>query len=74
MYFNDEFFNYLLLFQAKGPADVPESELLQMSAPGPLDEEGTEVEDVMNIISQSIYKEGEGRIVIYLTKIPSNFL
>ena len=34
--------------------------LLQSSGPGPLDSEGVNVEDVLNIISQSIYREGEG--------------
>jgi hypothetical protein len=34
--------------------------LLQSSGPGPLDSEGVSVEDVLNIISQSIYREGEG--------------
>ena len=34
------------------PADV-----LQTSEPGPLDETGTDVEDVLNVISQSIFRE-----------------
>lgn len=40
---------------------MDEKELLQMSEPGPLGEEGREVEDVLNIISQSIFREGEGK-------------
>ena len=38
--------------------------LLQSSGPGPLDSEGVSVEDVLNIISQSIYREGEGEKLI----------
>ena len=45
---------------APGQASVPEEELLLSSQPGPLDKEGKNVEDVLNIISQSIFREGEG--------------
>ena len=41
-----------------------EEELLQDTIPGPLGLEGKEVEDVLNIISQSIYREGEGKFKI----------
>ena len=34
--------------------------LLQSSGPGPLESDGISVEEVLNIISQSIYREGEG--------------
>ena len=37
-----------------------EDELLQDTDPGPLGCDGKDVEDVLNIISQSIYREGEG--------------
>ena len=40
--------------------DEEEEELLQDTNPGPLESEGKDVEDVLNIISQSIYREGEG--------------
>ncbi len=43
-----------------GANSVPEEELLLSSHPGPLDKEGKNVEDVLNIISQSIFREGEG--------------
>ncbi len=39
---------------------VDESELLQATEPGPMDKEGKDVEDVLNVISQSIYREAEG--------------
>ena len=38
-----------------------EEEFLQDTNPGPLGLEGKDVEDVLNIISQSIYREGEGK-------------
>ena len=44
-----------------------EEELLQDTNPGPLESEGKDVEDVLNIISQSIYREGEGT-EIYITR------
>jgi len=34
--------------------------LLQLSGPGPLHKNGLKVEEVLNIISHSIYREGEG--------------
>lgn len=40
--------------------------LLQASSPGPLDKDGINVEDVLNIISQSIYREGEGQVLLKL--------
>merc|ERR1719410_2595516 len=40
--------------------DIDESELLQAAEPGPLDPEGKDIEQVLSIISQSIYREGEG--------------
>ena len=40
-----------------------EEELLQDTNPGPLGLDGRDVEDVLNIISQSIYREGEGKRV-----------
>merc|ERR1719189_2591782 len=43
--------------------DIDESELLQAAEPGPLDPEGKDIEQVLSIISQSIYREGEGQIV-----------
>ena len=39
---------------------LEESELLQGSEPGPLPEEGRDVDDVLNVISQSINREAEG--------------
>jgi len=53
------------LGEQKG-AELPEDQLLQSSAPGPLDKEGKNVEDVLNIISQSIFREGEGHILLKL--------
>jgi hypothetical protein len=47
-----------------GGAEVEEGELLQSTAPGPFEKEGKEVEDVLSIISQSIYRAGEGNIII----------
>ena len=44
-------------------AEVDESELLQMAEPGPLEAEGRDIEQVLSIISQSIYREGEGQVV-----------
>lgn len=41
---------------------VEESDLLQISEPGPLDNEGKDIEQVLSIISNSIYREGEGQI------------
>ena len=43
--------------------DIDESELLQVAEPGPLDLEGKDIEQVLSIISHSIYREGEGQIV-----------
>jgi len=43
--------------------EVDESELLQVAEPGPLDTEGKDIEQVLSIISHSIYREGEGQIV-----------
>ena len=40
--------------------ELPEEQLLTYSHPGPLDKDGKNVEDVLNIISQSILHEGEG--------------
>ena len=51
--------------EQKGP-ELPEDQLLQSSHPGPLDKEGKNVEDVLNIISQSIFREGEGHILLKL--------
>ena len=45
--------------EQKGQPELPEDQLLQSSVPGPLDKEGKNVEDVLNIISQSIFREGE---------------
>jgi len=42
--------------------EVEESDLLQISEPGPLDKEGKDIEQVLGIISNSIYREGEGQI------------
>lgn len=42
--------------------DVDEADLLQMAEPGPLDSEGKDIEQVLSIISNSIYREGEGQI------------
>ena len=52
--------------EQKGQPELPEDQLLQSSAPGPLDQEGKNVEDVLNIISQSIFREGEGHILLKL--------
>ncbi len=41
-------------------AEVNESQLLQSSEPGPLGEDARDVEEVLNVISQSIYREAEG--------------
>ena len=43
--------------------EIDESELLQVAEPGPLDSEGKDIEQVLSIISHSIYREGEGAIV-----------
>jgi len=43
-------------------SEVDESDLLQISEPGPLDKEGKDIEQVLSIISNSIYREGEGQI------------
>ena len=43
-----------------------EEEFLQDSNPGPLGFDGKDVEDVLNIISQSIYREGEGNTYLLL--------
>ena len=48
-----------------------EDELLQDTDPGPLGCDGKDVEDVLNIISQSIYREGEGIFFIYLSSFLS---
>lgn len=45
----------------KIPEAVDEKELLQTKEPGPLEKNGKDVEEVLNIISQSIYREGNGR-------------
>jgi len=42
--------------------EVDESDLLQIAEPGPLDSEGKDIEQVLSIISNSIYREGEGQI------------
>eukprot|EP00092_Neocalanus_flemingeri_P014901 GFUD01016093.1.p1 GENE.GFUD01016093.1~~GFUD01016093.1.p1 ORF type:complete len:800 (+),score=220.63 GFUD01016093.1:61-2460(+) len=42
--------------------EVDESDLLQVAEPGPLDSEGKDIEQVLSIISNSIYREGEGQI------------
>ena len=42
-----------------------EDELLQDTDPGPLGCDGKDVEDVLNIISQSIYREGDGIFFIH---------
>ncbi len=39
---------------------MEEADLLQSTEPGPIDKEGRDVEDVLNVISQSIYREAEG--------------
>ena len=49
--------------QANG-VEIPEEQLLTFSHPGPLDKDGKNVEDVLNIISQSILREGEGDCTI----------
>jgi len=41
---------------------IDESELLQIASPGPLEAEGKDIEQVLSIISNSIYREGEGQI------------
>jgi hypothetical protein len=41
---------------------VSEAELLQVAEPGPLEAEGKDIEQVLSIISNSIYREGEGQI------------
>jgi len=46
--------------------ELPEELLLTYSHPGPLDKDGKNVEDVLNIISQSILHEGEGHILLKL--------
>lgn len=51
--------------QANG-VEIPEEQLLTFSHPGPLDKDGKNVEDVLNIISQSILREGEGKLAILL--------
>jgi len=43
--------------------EIDESELLQVAEPGPLEAEGRDIEQVLSIISHSIYREGEGQIV-----------
>ena len=40
--------------------DDEEDEVLQDSEPGPLSQDPKEVEEVLNVISQSIYREGQG--------------
>jgi len=42
--------------------EVDESDLLQVAEPGPLDNDGKDIEQVLSIISNSIYREGEGQI------------
>merc|ERR1719270_1233850 len=41
---------------------VAEGDLLQIAEPGPLEAEGKDIEQVLSIISNSIYREGEGQI------------
>ena len=55
-------------------APLSEEELLQGSDPGPLDADGKDVEDVLNVISQSIYRaaaagggQGQGSFLMKLT-------
>ncbi len=48
------------------PLEDQQQEILQSSEPGPLDKEGKNVEDVLNIISQSIFHEGEGHVLLKL--------
>ena len=38
-----------------------EDEVLQDSEPGPLSKDPKDVEEVLNVISQSIYREGQGQ-------------
>ena len=45
--------------------DEEEEEYLQDTNPGPLGADGKDVEDVLSIISQSIYREGEGTLPAY---------
>jgi len=44
-----------------GEDDLDDDEVLQDSEPGPLSQDPKDVEEVLNIISQSIYREGQGR-------------
>ena len=39
-----------------------EDEVLQDSEPGPLSKDPKDVEEVLNVISQSIYREGQGKL------------
>jgi len=41
---------------------IAEGDLLQIAEPGPLEAEGKDIEQVLSIISNSIYREGEGQI------------
>ena len=43
--------------------DNEDDEVLQDSEPGPLSQHPKEVEEVLNVISQSIYREGQGKLV-----------
>ena len=52
---------------APPPESAEEGDLLQSSEPGPLDKEGKDVEDVLGIISQSIYRAGEGHALMKLS-------
>ncbi len=45
---------------AEGEEGEEEEEVLQATEPGPLPKEGRDVEEVLNVISQSIYREAEG--------------
>ena len=61
--------------------DDEEDEVLQDSEPGPLSQDPKEVEEVLNVISQSIYREGQGmlhftyklHIKFFTTKLVSAF-
>ena len=46
---------------AEAAGDDEEDEVLQDSEPGPLSQDPKEVEEVLNVISQSIYREGQGK-------------
>ena len=48
--------------EAAAAVDDEEDEVLQDSEPGPLSQDPKEVEEVLNVISQSIYREGQGML------------